>query len=505
MKRAMASSVKTKLRLTADPSIGIQDLLECILNFGDYVGNQQVYKIIEPPPGISWKSSTSPTWLFKNAFLFKQYLGKAPNGVLPAKKHRTAIVKATEKRTTLNNTRKTNEEFADKVDEWARIGLAHLRVLKQSPQAMQRCFRKADAEEQTSLKELLDLLVLQENEELLAEGDACTAMVPRHEEPSEPNTPSPSPRAICDGKRAEKQQAPTLVLDPRDVFKMVLKRPSLCDESPPRTASTYAPSSGSSKKSHANRMPDRSHEKFEGFLEGLKRVGAVGETEADVLAEVQNQEPINKGCKSQLSRANKSLKAKAKEEEEEVDADNHKKSKTGSKTTKKENKKKGAKKVQKAALKKTKKSNVTPPHEETPQDTNEDEHSTAAMPAEVATSSKGKKKNTKTKKTACKPMVKPKKEIPKSDPEAAVSEAMKPQHLPEGADPKKSRAENRKLLTSRAYHHAADAHWAERPKDHVPQEYWEECKVKARQAAAQAGADFDQVWPRTVTRSLDVD
>ena len=33
----------------------------------------------------------------------------------------------------------------------------------------------------------------------------------------------------------------------------------------------------------------------------------------------------------------------------------------------------------------------------------------------------------------------------------------------------------------------------------------EECKVKARQAAAQAGADFDQVWPRTVTRSLDVD
>ena len=60
-------------------------------------------------------------------------------------------------------------------------------------------------------------------------------------------------------------------------------------------------------------------------------------------------------------------------------------------------------------------------------------------------------------------------------------------------------------MTSRAYHKAADAHWAERPKDYDPEKYWEECKVKARQSAAQAGADFDQVWPRPVARSLDVD
>ena len=243
----MASCVKTKLRLVADPSIGVQDLLECILNFGDHVGNQQVYKFIEPPAGISWKSATSPTWIFKNAFLFKQYLGKAPNGVLPAKKHRTALEKAVEKRPTLNSSRKNTEEFADKFDEWVRIGLAHLRLLKQSSQAMQRCCRKADQEEQTVLKEVLDLLVLGDSEEPAPEGDACHAMVPKNEEPSEPSIPSPSPRALCDVPRP--RAAPTtLIIDPSDVFKMVLKRPSLTADSPPRTPSMHVASSASSKQ-----------------------------------------------------------------------------------------------------------------------------------------------------------------------------------------------------------------------------------------------------------------
>ena len=299
----------------------------------------------------------------------------------------------------------------------------------------------------------------------------------------------------------EKKQTPTLILDPRDVFRMVLKRPSF-DVTPPRTPSTDAPSSASSKTSPANEMPVPGHGKFEGFLHGLRRVGAVGEAEADVLVDVQNQEPINKNFKSQLSRANKSLKAKAKEEEAEVNADSQKKSQkggSGNKTTKKPPNKK-AKKIKKTVLKEKKNSKETPPHVDTAQDTNEDEHTTDVMEEDgtkgQAASSKDKKKISKTKKMKCKAKkMQPKKEIPMGPDHQQTS---LPRHLPEGADPNKTRVENRKLLTSRAYHKAADAHWAQRPKGHVPEEYWEECKVKARQAGAQAGADFDQVWPRSV-------
>ena len=96
--------------------------------------------------------------------LYKKYLTIAPNGVLPAKKHRSALIKLQEKKN-VNHTNLSAEDFAEKIDEWIRIGFAHLRALKQSSTAEQRCFRKADGEEQTILKEIMDMLDLGDGSE----------------------------------------------------------------------------------------------------------------------------------------------------------------------------------------------------------------------------------------------------------------------------------------------------------------------------------------------------
>ena len=68
--------------------------------------------------------------------------------------------------------------------------------------------------------------------------------------------------------------------------------------------------------------------------------------------------------------------------------------------------------------------------------------------------------------------------------------------VPDNMDPEFNRNANRKLITSRAYHLAAHHAWSQG-------NAWDDCKEFGRQAHAQAGAEFDQMWPRKA-KSEDV-
>ena len=333
-----APKSRCKVRLAADPSIGVADLLHCVIKYLEGVGDHHLWKRLQPPQGVHWKSTPNPSWLAELAPLWKEYLGCAPNGLIPAKKNRTALQKLQEQKA-VNTTKKDPEEWAEKTDEWIRIGLAHLRILRQNDLTCQRCLRKADQSEIQALQDVLDMLPDFDGPSFAAEGESqSTAMVP-YSGPS-PSTTSREDEGLASRSSLASSASPTLVLDPGQIFKKALNRPGIQD-----APDEMPQSSRSSKQSPRKQKPLFSPEKFQPFLNGLLEVGHIDDDELMRLQEVQLQSPINKGYKSQLQKANQALKKRQAEEDIEQGEDIAK-SKTGGKACRK-GKKLGGKKVQK--------------------------------------------------------------------------------------------------------------------------------------------------------------
>lgn len=151
-------SYSMKQRLVADPCIGVGDLLQCVEAFLDEAGNNGLQAHLQPPANMNWKTAPNPAWLCRLSNLWRKYLALAPNAVIPSKKHRLALEKLQERRSGVNTGKKNQQDFAEACDEWIRIGLSHLRFLKQSDINRSRCFRKCDPDEIATLETVLGLI-----------------------------------------------------------------------------------------------------------------------------------------------------------------------------------------------------------------------------------------------------------------------------------------------------------------------------------------------------------
>ena len=58
----------------------------------------------------------------------------------------------------INFSKKNTDEFADLVGGLVRMGLSHLRALKQQPEKKEQAFRRADKEKQKTLSHVIDLI-----------------------------------------------------------------------------------------------------------------------------------------------------------------------------------------------------------------------------------------------------------------------------------------------------------------------------------------------------------
>ena len=148
-----------KQRLVADPCIGVGDLLQCVEAFLDEAGDNGLQAHLQPPANMNWKTAPNPAWLCRLSNLWRKYLALAPNAVIPSKKHRLALEKLQERRSGVNTGKKNQQDFAEACDEWIRIGLSHLRFLKQSDINRSRCFRKCDPDEVATLETVLGSLL----------------------------------------------------------------------------------------------------------------------------------------------------------------------------------------------------------------------------------------------------------------------------------------------------------------------------------------------------------
>ena len=462
----MAQSKARAVRLVADPSIGVSDLLSCWESFLDELGHNNLHQIIQPPPNTSWKTAPQPGWLARLSSLWTKFLGIASNGVVPSKKHRTSLEKLQDKRPVNKDGKRSREDYAERIDEWVRIGLSQLREIKKSELTKSRCFRKADAEEQAKLEEALALLQDQEEAEPSTEtvtskqeDQQTTQAVVPYEEP--PPLPAPA------------QPPKETSIDPMAVFTAVMARPSL-DDSPRIRVKSSRVDAGPSTTS--------SPQKFQGFLEGLVNMGAVESADESLLFSCANQKPINTGFSSQLARSNHEVK-KQNGGTNTGQATPKGKAKPKPKPNQSQKKKthqpqqtpedmKNDKQTTKQAKKKK-----THQHQQAPEDMKNDKQTTKPT--------KKKKKGKKKKKT---PVVPPKVQEKKEETHQEEEEQAKETTVPQGFDASASRSLNRKRFTSRAWHQGFDASKADGLDD-------EASKARAREASQNASKQFDLLWP----------
>ncbi|CAK9118152.1 unnamed protein product [Durusdinium trenchii] len=327
---AMAGKVTTKQRITADPSIGVADLLECLEGWLDEEKNYNLDKMLKPPKEATWKTVADPDWLSKLAPLWTRYIKLAPNGVIPSKKHRTSIEKLCERKE-IPKGKLSTEAFAEDMGERIRIGLSQLRGIKVCPLARQRCLRKTGPEEQKVIEGLIALLTdLEEVDN--PSTKPSTAIVPfeRKDSPESLEAHEPS---------SSKGVNPIdVMIDPLSVFSRVLAKPDFDDHDdvPPSSSRAF----GKTLKTTVS-----SPSKFVGFLAGAE----LDPQELRLLKACQAQEPLNKGFNSQLQRANKAIKKLKAEETDDEHEEEEDQGKTlgqspGAKTTKVKSKaKKGGK------------------------------------------------------------------------------------------------------------------------------------------------------------------
>lgn len=308
----------SKMRLVHDPSVGVSDLMMPIKNMISAKDDRNIYKLVMPPPGVTWKSATPVTWMANLSALFKDYVRVAPNTVLSAKKHKQALVRLddTEK---LNYTRKVQADFVDAVDDALRCGLAHFRSLKQMDDAKTRAFRKADEEQKRAIQEVLDLIHIEKGQEHEVASQQLVPVAPAQ-------TPSPSPalNAPCPPKNQPSSSrgfdavTGTYVGDYESVFDAVLtdgtsrslEKEFETEVGPDNCTITYLGKTGKAKASldsPAVKKKEKENKKDEETPSPQKDGPfqlALTDAEKKLLEKAQDASPIAKNGKTQQQRLN---------------------------------------------------------------------------------------------------------------------------------------------------------------------------------------------------------
>ena len=301
-----------KQRLTYDPTVGVSELMQPLKKFIKAKDDKNVYKMVMPPPQTGWKNATPVGWLCGLAPLFKSYLELAPNSIISKKRHKSALMQL-EENEKVNFTKKTLQDFVDQVDDALRMGLSHLRLLKQVPEAKERAYRKADQGQQQLLDSLLEIMNVQ--------GDA-TALVPAaadyDSQPLVASGPASSSRPPFQGTAFERgmdfESIFDAVIDNDEVdgVKIEITKNSK-DRHPPKAPAT--PTTPSPKKTTPGKGQKR---KNSGAFEL-----AITEDDKKLLEEAKATSPIHKKGKSQQQRLNalkpKKSKAKAKAAPKKID------------------------------------------------------------------------------------------------------------------------------------------------------------------------------------------
>ena len=218
----MAMLKQPRFRLSADPSIGVTDLMEPLSKYMEGKGDRNLIKLLHVSPTFSGKSAPDITFLSEHAPLFQRYAKIAPNSMLPPKKNKTAIERL-DQQMKCNFSKQSTSDYVDLVDNIVRTAMKQYRDLAKDPHAKERAYRRADSETQEAINPLLVLL------------HKCDS----RESDAEDTPPPPGPLAIMDKDPEIKvvlpdppppPRKPALRISPKKLFQKIVNRPESEDE-----------------------------------------------------------------------------------------------------------------------------------------------------------------------------------------------------------------------------------------------------------------------------------
>ena len=131
---------------------GTRDLAKLVLNHSD--------------APKSWKSAPSPSYLSGHmGKLCLRLFKPCPNGVLSSKRRKDSLEKLQREKGRLNQTKKTDSDFFDQVDQCIRISASQFRDHKLSSSKYATFMRKASKAEKTSVDAVLQMLSVTKDED----------------------------------------------------------------------------------------------------------------------------------------------------------------------------------------------------------------------------------------------------------------------------------------------------------------------------------------------------
>ena len=207
-------------RLVVDPAIGIADLQKCYQTLADKIGSRDILEYLRHPRNLNfnWKTAPHPEWMAKSSTLMSLFLQVVPNGLLPSAKNKTALKRLNEHKKA-NFSRYSDEDWADQIDQRARVLLAQYRSCKQKQDVYLCCMRKATEEEKKAIDGVLDCLQVdlerQSSDQSIAENkndpDALALVPYKQAKPISSSTPAIFGRILqkqeSSPERASKEKA----------------------------------------------------------------------------------------------------------------------------------------------------------------------------------------------------------------------------------------------------------------------------------------------------------
>ena len=204
----------TRFRLSADPTIGVADLMAPLENYMITKGDRNILNMVRPPTGVTQKTAPDLLWLNKNYQLYLDYAKVAPNSMIPPKKHRTALERL-DHHTKCNFTKATTEDWADQVDQAIRLAMKQFRDLKKEMIFRERAFRRVDSVVQKNIQKVLDHLSHFDDEDSQHQG----------EDKSDKSAAKPNFLAIMDGNTTpDEPPKKKVTLSPSKLFQTILDK-----------------------------------------------------------------------------------------------------------------------------------------------------------------------------------------------------------------------------------------------------------------------------------------
>jgi len=163
-----------RLRLAADPSVGVHDLCKVINEVVDQEGCRDMAKLLQSRHKVSWKTSPDGEWLGSGPVsnLCKKLFGLHSNGVLASKKMKLAILKVQNEKGRINCGRMHDSDFADSIDELVRIAASQFREIKKDFVKYSMAVRKCSEAEKANIGSVLAQMTLQEDMEAKIEEES---------------------------------------------------------------------------------------------------------------------------------------------------------------------------------------------------------------------------------------------------------------------------------------------------------------------------------------------